>query len=88
MGQMADGVDFLDEMAKVTGIPRAESLIILARVRENHRRLEACERHDFVIPKRQIGELVRDWECTRCGGEVSNLDKSWYERGLRDAAKP
>lgn len=59
---------------------------ILEQVRQNQRKLESCAGpHDFTQPARKIGEWVTDWFCAKCGGKIDNINKLWYERGMKHA---
>lgn len=58
---------------------------IWLQVKENHRKLETCQKHDFSIdltPERPIGKM---YQCTQCGGSVDAIEKKWYEKGLAHA---
>lgn len=54
--------------------------------KENFVKLDSCKLHDFSVPFRKIGELVVNWECSKCHGNVSSENKHWYERGIRHAS--
>jgi hypothetical protein len=58
-----------------------ESKALWGRVQANNAALRACGNHDFstdLTPDRPIGKT---WQCTRCRGEVSSLEKGWYDEG-------
>lgn len=59
---------------------------LLAEVRANRLRLEACRVHHF---KPVAGEeqriLTRRYRCSQCEGTVSAEAAHWYDRGLKDA---
>lgn len=80
--------DAVDLLSKVSGVDRAEIMEILAGVKANHARLDACAGpHDFSIPERQVGSLVHEWRCTKCHGTVPTVERSWYLAGLAHALK-
>lgn len=65
---------------------------ILAEVRVNHAKLDACSRHDFVgMPDGAIrcnnGILYRKYRCTRCDGRVDSHAADWYRLG-RNPPRP
>ena len=72
-----------DAIAGAAGVDRREMLEIWEEVKANHQRLKACVGpHDFSIdaaPNRPIGKR---WRCSKCGGEVDHIVKTWYEQGL------
>jgi hypothetical protein len=59
-----------------------EAGAILARVRENHRRLDGCRRHLFTATAVRIGEKLK---CEHCGGEISLTNIGAYIAGYRAA---
>lgn len=80
-------MNVLDALSKATGFTNAQIDEIAKDVKANMDKLESCDRHEFTIPHRKIGELVRDWRCTKCGGHVESSYKRWYERGLKHGAQ-
>jgi len=59
-----------------------DAKVLWAKVQANSKALEACAKpHVFVsiTPERKLGGR---WRCTLCGGEVEQLHRYWYERGL------
>lgn len=54
---------------------------LLQEVRENHRLLDGCSRHEFkpLGPENQLG--VR-YQCSHCGGRVDAVALHWYRAGL------
>lgn len=67
-------------------ISREEMDQIIANVRANHAKLQACPRHYFVdTGRRRIGPL---YECRNCGGEVNSEKVHWYELGLKHGQEP
>jgi len=84
----------IHKVGEMVGIPSRETDQILAQVRANTAKLEGCsEPHDFSIalnrhtkqplpnptPQQTFGCR---WQCSKCGGHVDAIDKSWYNRGL------
>jgi len=61
-----------------------EPHIILAEVKENQLKLEACKHHDFqpITP----GLFGTRYKCYACGGEVDGLSARWYAIGLLHGA--
>lgn len=58
---------------------------LMREIKENHRKLESCGKHDFSIdatPDKKFGKMY--W-CTNCDGEVDAARKLWYEKGLEEA---
>lgn len=47
----------------------------------NRDRLNACPSHAFVEPLFAETLLGKQWQCTICRGEVTNIEKYWYELG-------
>lgn len=79
-------MNFYEEAERLTGIKKPEMDAIWQKVKQNKVKLDGCEGpHDFSIPSRKTGELVRDWQCSRCGGTVETTYKHWYELGLKHA---
>lgn len=44
--------------------------------------LKACSRHSFDIDLNKERVAGKRWKCSNCGGEVDEIKKSWYEKGL------
>lgn len=77
----------IDEvLSAISGLPRKEILEILDDVKQNHVRLSRCPGpHDFVKFKEGAGK--RHEKCTKCGGITSEVNASWYRRGLEHGNK-
>jgi hypothetical protein len=75
-------------VGRVVGIPTKESLEILAQVRANHAKLDACERpHDFIQdPPPEGRTLSRRCTCSKCKGSLDTANARWYQKGLEDGA--
>lgn len=64
---------------------KKEMMEIFQEVKENHKKLDACERHDFSIDLNSERPMGKKYQCTRCGGWVDETKKTWYEKGLAHA---
>lgn len=55
-------------------------------VKENHKKLNNCEKHDFVdiTPSRKMGKKYR---CKNCKGELDSINVDYYERGFEHGSK-
>lgn len=62
-----------------------EAKQLLADVRANVARLNACPRHDFQ-PTGPTRPLMQRYACTACGGQIDSLAFHWYTRGLAHGA--
>ena len=73
-------------LEKLSGIPKTEQMKIMENIRENRRKLESCNLHDFSIevPK-PYRKICPDYKCSKCGGIVEWSEKSWYEKGFEHA---
>jgi hypothetical protein len=60
---------------------------IFEEVKENHRKLDSCSRHDFSIDLVPDTKWGKRYQCSRCRGIVDSLTKYWYEKGLKHATK-
>jgi hypothetical protein len=83
--------DSLDAIARMGGLTRRATLDIWEGVRANHAALDACPGpHDFSVPLEQpLPHMpARRWACSRCGGAIDVVAKSWYEKGLKHATAP
>lgn len=58
--------------------------IIVHEVRENHKRLNACDKHDFVLHEER--SINSKYKCTRCEGIVDRTVYFWYEQGAKHAS--
>uniref|UniRef100_A0AAU6VZW7 Chaperone protein DnaJ n=1 Tax=Pseudomonas phage Pavpe01 TaxID=3138545 RepID=A0AAU6VZW7_9VIRU len=63
-----------------------ETAAMLAAIKENRRKLDACPRHflDIGPPPYRIGQKV---ECKRCNGTMSLTDAAQYARGYLAAGR-
>jgi hypothetical protein len=89
----------IQQVGEMVGIPAKETDQILVQVRANTAKLEGCEGpHDFSIaldrytkqpienptPQQHFG---CKWKCSKCGGYVDAINKSWYNRALKDGRR-
>lgn len=58
---------------------RDEAHRLLAEVKENHARLDACVAHRFSAL--EPGKLGSRYRCDVCGGEVDAHAAHWYRTG-------
>ena len=73
--------DSLDTISSLTGLKRDTMLDLLAEVRANQSRLDACTSHDFV----DVGTpafSARRFMCRHCGGWTDSHAFYWYQKGL------
>lgn len=88
----------IQQVGEMVGIPSKETDKILVVIKANTALLDSCSRpHDFsVCLDRYTAQPIKDptpaqrfgakWGCSKCGGYVNGIDKSWYNRGLADQA--
>jgi DNA-directed RNA polymerase subunit M/transcription elongation factor TFIIS len=77
----------MDVLPQVSDISKDGMKKIWDNVKENHKKLDSCNLHDFSIdlnPEKKIGKR---WQCQKCSGKVDAAVKEWYESGVRDAIK-
>lgn len=77
--------DSLDKLSQATGLTRSTMLEVLAEVKANSAKLDACPRHDFEpVPGARVvfGQPDR-YRCRQCGGEVDRHAYYWHEQGRR-----
>jgi hypothetical protein len=71
-----------DALSQMSGIPTEEVGQIWQEVKSNYTKLSACGGpHLFTIPANRRS-FADDFICELCGGKVSSLEKTWYERGI------
>lgn len=66
---------------------KAEMKKIFEEVKENHKKLDSCNLHDFSIDNNPEKLYGRKYQCTKCGGVVDSVTKSWYESGVAHGIK-
>ena len=84
----------IQDLGEKLGMKREVTNQILADIKANSAKLDACPRHDFSIciprhtkqpvasptPLQMFGAK---WRCKHCGGDVDSQSKRWYELGLK-----
>ncbi|MCK2000799.1 hypothetical protein MZM54_05275 [[Brevibacterium] frigoritolerans] len=62
----------------------------MQRTEENLKRLNGCSRHDFKRKTEEEGFTFitfidsKEWECSKCKGTVTSIEKEWYEKGVEN----
>lgn len=57
---------------------------------ENIKRLNSCSRHEFNKTTEKEGftfltySSFKVWECSKCKGTVTSIEKEWYEKGVEN----
>ena len=86
----------IHQVGEMVGIPAKETDAILVQVKANTVALESCPGpHDFSIAldrytKKPIENptphqtFLCKWQCSRCGGYIDAINRTWYNRGLKD----
>lgn len=86
----------IQQFGEMVGIPTKETDAILVKIRLNQKLLDSCKKpHDFSIClDRRTNQPIENpipaqhfgarWRCSKCGGNVDGLNKSWYIKGLKD----
>lgn len=69
-------------MSRTTEIREQEEKL-WKRISENNKLLNSCEQHLFSIDVTPEKTIAKRWKCERCGGVVENINKYWYEQGLK-----
>lgn len=77
--EKARGIKTLDDLGAAAGIDKAEMSNILAEIKENHRKLRTCTRHQFKEAERVFGKRAT---CVHCGGTMTCESIAWYEGGV------
>lgn len=54
----------------------------IASLKVNQARLMGCPIHDFV--QLATAQLRPQYRCQMCEGVVGDVEREWYERGMRD----
>jgi hypothetical protein len=69
-------------MSKISGLSNETVRELFEKVKANRKLLDSCERHDFSIIVGGSSKAVSRWQCSRCKGEIDQLHKYWYEKGV------
>lgn len=74
----------LDVIGNAVGLTPQTMREILAEVRANQAKLDACPRHDFeALPGDNAFGLAKKCRCIHCGGIVDRHAWYWHEQGRR-----
>lgn len=61
---------------------KIDSKQIWEEVKENHKKLDSCNKHDFSIDVTPAIKFGKKYKCSSCGGVVDGITKLWYEKGV------
>lgn len=75
------GKNIFEVIEQISGLGKPTTDEILKQVKENFRKLESCNNHDFSIDLTPDKKFNKKYQCTNCGGSIDWLNKSWYEKG-------
>jgi len=53
--------------------------ILMREVKLNQRRLDKCDGHSFELITQDHIRFI----CIKCKGEISKINKYWYEQGVK-----
>ena len=81
------GFNGYEAIEKATGINVEEQKKILNEVKENHRKLNSCNNHNFVIEIPGHTKYDTRYQCSNCQGIVNSNMKKWYELGRLHEAR-
>lgn len=75
----------LDKLAALTGTSKQELQKIAEEVQANHRKLNACQYHNFeLLPEGQHNLSSRHkYRCVNCGGVIDGVAYGWHEIGRK-----
>jgi len=73
---MTDGAELL---SRISGTSRGDVLTIWDKVKENHRKLNACVKHRF--PGGRIAKIGDKVTCLECGGQMGLVNICEYIAG-------
>jgi hypothetical protein len=76
-------VKTIDQLGQFVGLKEGDGSAILAEVRENHRKLATCTRHEFFRPKDGSATFARRFTCLHCGGTMTGEKIHWYAEGVK-----
>lgn len=78
----------IGDVGERLGVSRATTDKILADIRANRAKLDACTRpHEFQRDHEEPNPLRAKWVCSICGGRVDSIWAKWYRMGIDDARK-
>lgn len=75
------GVNGYEAIEKFTGITVEEQKKIFEKIQENHRKLNSCNSHNFIIEIPGRTKYDTKYQCSNCQGIVDSNEKKWYELG-------
>jgi len=64
-----------------------DSRKIWEQVQANHRKLDSCKYHEFVTDITPQKPYDKKWQCKNCLGEVGDIYKRWYEKGIEHGVR-
>lgn len=80
-------LDALDQLSKVSGLPRTEMISLAEHVMANLRLLDSCLWHEFdMVPSSAVSRLRQKYRCRHCHGVIDGRSYHWFQVGRR--AKP
>jgi hypothetical protein len=90
MEGVQEAMNGVDALSKVSGFKAGEVKRIWEVVKENHDRLRACPKHEFVpISGDRLPVTFRTkYRCSACAGEIDAVAHEWYQRGIGHATWP
>ena len=73
----------VETLSRVSGITQSEIHNIFEKVKDNHRKLNGCASHNFVMTS-DPDILKRKFMCSNCQGEIDGIAHDWYQKGFQD----
>lgn len=85
---MVDKHDGAEALSRVSGVPREGVMEIWEQVKENRRKLDACDGpHEFDEQTGSVLSSRKTFVCRKCGGALRASEYNWYQKGLEDGKK-
>ena len=72
-----------ETLSRVSGISQEEMKVIWEGVKENHKKLNSCPSHSFVMTSPE-NQLKRQFVCSNCLGTIDGIAHDWYQKGFQD----
>lgn len=72
-----------EALYRVSGVSQEDMHIIFKQAKENHRKLNSCASHVFVMTSNP-DILKRKFRCSNCQGEIDDIAHDWYQKGFQD----
>ena len=66
----------------ISNIMKIDAKKIMEQVRENHRLLGGCTKHEFTPVDDSRNRFTTKYVCSNCKGTVDNQAYRWYLKGL------